>query len=200
MKAWQAFGAALALGLAGCGPTIVPDVRSLLSRAAIDGYGAPLLFVEVPDQALAASLIVEEIRDGTETWRTADRQTISLQEGLLVATRGLGNDVMSADVSGTRAALAGGPRTQYARFASFLDGDDRTVFRSLLCNMAPPRPDTVESFSLAFPVSLHVETCATTGLVIENRYWTDPDGTMRRSQQWAGPALGMLYIERISRE
>ena len=188
--------AALAL-MAACAAPVAIDIRGTLTRAQIDGSPQPLLLAEVPGNAVAATLIPLGSRDGMDTWRTAGNQTLSFRDGVLIATRGLGDDLMSADVSGTLAAL-NGAAGDYARHQTYLDGDGQTVFRSLLCSMDAGRPATVDSFGVTFPTTLRVETCHTTGLSIENRYWTDA-GRMRRAEQWIGPALGPLVTERLSR-
>ena len=185
--------------LAACARPVAPDLRSALSRSNIDGSPQPLLLAELPTQALAATLAPAGERDGVVTWRTGQGQTLSFRNGVLIATRGLGDDLMSADVSGTLAALSGGPVSGYPRLMTYLDGEDGTLFRAMTCEMAPPTSSSVSSFDVTFPTMLWTETCYTTGLSVENRYWLNADGTMRRSEQWVGPMLGTLASEWISR-
>lgn len=194
------FLAAFAL-LAACatqGPTGA-EIRAAITPAQLDRAQAPLLLAEVPDASLAATLVLAQSRDGIETWRTGDNQTLSFRRGVLVATRGLGDDLMSADVGGTLAALGGGPREGYPRLLTYLDGEDRTLFRAMICSMSGPEPATVEGIGALYATRLSVEICHTTGLSVTNRYWQDNDGTMRRAAQWVGPGLEMLVTERLTR-
>lgn len=188
----------LTLALCACSTAAV-DPRQVLSREAIDRSDQPLLLAELPIRGVAASLVQVGDRSGVDTWQTAQGQTLSYRRGVLVATRGLGDDLMSADVGGTLAALSGGPRSDYLRLVTFLDGEGRTVFRAMQCEMGAPSSATVRSFSVDFATSLRVETCHTSGLSVENRYWLDPSGEMRRSEQWVSPTLGSLATELVTR-
>jgi hypothetical protein len=148
---------------------------------------------------VVATLIPRDTLDSVVTWRTGRGQTLSFRDGVLVATRSLGNDLMSADVAGTQAALRGGPQQGYSRLMTYLDGQGQTLFRAMLCGMDAGQPATVNSFGVAFPTTLRIETCFTTGKRVENRYWLNADSTMRRAEQWVGPGTGPLTIEWLSR-
>lgn len=174
-------------------------IRASMTQAQLAQLSTPLMLAEVPDSGLAATLVPVQSRGGVETWRTGDAQTLTFREGVLIATRGLGDDLMSADVNGTLAALRRGGGTDYPRLMSYLDGEDRNEFRAMTCNMSAPQSATVEGIGTRYPTRLSVETCYTTGLSVTNRYWHDVNGKMRRAEQWAGPGLGMLVTERLTR-
>jgi hypothetical protein len=180
--------------LASCGgPTV--DPRSTISRSRIDRIEVPLVFAEIPNLRAGGLLRVAGSNNGVITWRTADNLTIALDHDVLVSTRGLGFDLMSADVSGTRAALAGAPG-EYSLFHSYLDGENQTVFRSFLCTMAPPVSETIDVFDRNYATLRHDETCNALGLTIENSFWIG-DGVLRRSRQWIGQELGYVTIDRL---
>lgn len=184
---------------AACAPAAAPDVRALISRVQVDRSPQPLLLAEVPALATAATLIPQGSRDGVTTWRTADDVALSFRDGLVVATRGLGVDLMSADVAGTQAAFGGGARQDYSRLMTFVDGEGQTVFRAFVCEMTAPRAERIEVLGAAFDTLRHDETCFSTGLRVDNSYWRDADGTMRRARQWVSPIAGYLTTERLTR-
>lgn len=186
-------------GLTACAKPAPPNPRLLIARSQIDAAGQSMLLSEV-DTFGGGTMIVSGQGGGVVTWRTADFVTLSYRDGLLVATRGLSHDLMSADVSGTQAALAGGSQQDYPRFASYLGSNDETVFRAFRCTLRNAGPDPVRSFDILFPATLFEETCYSTDLKVENRYWLAPGGGVRRSIQWIGPQLGYLMSEQISRE
>lgn len=195
---------ALLAVLAGCaaqGPDAA-QIRAGLTPEQLARAPGPVLLADLPQAGLAATLQRSATRNGVETWRTATGQTLAFRDGVLVATRGLGDDLMDADVTGTLAALRGGAESggapQHSRLMSFLDGEDRTLFRALLCTMSAPQPATLQGIGATFPTRLRIETCHTTGLSVTNRYWQDHNGTMRRAEQWIGPGLGMLMTERLT--
>jgi hypothetical protein len=189
----------IVLALAACARPAAPDPRSLVTRAQLDGFGQAVLLAELPSLSLAGTMAVAGARDGVTTWQTADNTALSFRDGVLVATRGLGNDLMSADVSGTLAALSGGPKTGYSRAMTFVDGEDRTVFRAFTCEMAPPQRASVAGIGIAFPAVRHDETCYATGIRIDNSYWMGSDGRMRRAEQWVSPVIGLLSTELLTR-
>lgn len=188
-----------ALALAACAPA-APDIRGQLTRARIDARGQTLMLVEIADLGQAALLSPSGRNGSVETWRARSGFSLSFDEGILVSTRGLGNDVMSGDVTGTLAALAAGGTGggSYERFQTFLDGEGQTVLRAFLCSMSAPVAETVTIFDVAHATQRFVETCNTRGLATENTYWT-AGGIMWKSREWAGPGLGYLEMERLTR-
>lgn len=183
-----------------CTPQVPIDPRAILNRAQIDASPQPILLADAARLNGGATLVEMGRRDGVVTWRTRDFAALSYRDGLLVATRGLGFDLMSADVSGSRAALSGGPAQGYTRLASFLGPEDDTVFRAFVCEMRNAGSDSVQSFGLTFPALRMEETCYGKNLRIDNRYWVAPGGGLRRSIQWVSPEVGYLETEQISRD
>jgi len=203
------------LVLSACAQPVAPDLRGTITRARLDTVTTPLLLAEIPAQAAQATLIPwgENVGEnvgqnvGVVTWRTGDNVSLAFAAGVIVATRGLGDDLMSADVTGTVQALTtggvgtGGVGTgaaaQYPRHHSYLDGENQTIFRSFLCQMGAAVPEQINSFGLLRDVSRRVETCYSLEETIENTYWTGSDGTLWRSRQWLGPRLGYMTTERL---
>lgn len=189
-------GALVAALLAACA-AVPPDLRTTLTRDRLDRVTTPLMLAEVAELPAQATLAPWGDNRGVVTWRTADGVSLSFAEGVLTATRGLGFDLMSADTAGTRAALAGRSTGPYERFVSFLDGEGRTYFRTLVCTMSAPVPERIDNIGLAVDTRRHAEHCRSTSDDVTNLYWTGPDGTMWRSRQWIGPDLGDLVTERL---
>lgn len=188
-----------ALWLSACAPGAAPDVRAQISRAQVDRSTQPLLLAEIPALNAAATMVPLGSRDGVVTWRTADDVALSFRDGIVIASRGLGFDLISADVAGTLAALDGGRQSGYSRLLTLLDGEGQTLFRAFLCEMGPPRAETIGIVGASFATIRRDETCHSTGLTVENSYWRDADGTMRRARQWLSPGAGLLTTERLTR-
>ncbi|MBC7131878.1 MAG: YjbF family lipoprotein [Roseovarius sp.] len=130
-------------------------------------------------------------------WQTLDGITLSMRRGLLIATRGLGDDLMSAEVDGLLALLRGAAGAGAERAAgpvphirSRLDGEDRTEFRSYQCTRVAVTPEAglrrVEIL------------CVSPQDRFANSYWMDAAGTVIRSRQWIGPASGYMESTWIS--
>ncbi len=194
MRGSWSFLIAVVITLSACaGPP--PDVRSTVTREQIDGSRTPLLFAEIPDLSAAGRLRPLGSNDDVVTWQTSDNLGFSFRNGVLVSTRGLGFDLMSADVAGTLSALDGASG-DYERFHSYLDGENQTEFRSFVCTMAAPVAETIDIFGRAQPTQRHDEVCRALGLTVENSYWTG-NGTMWKARQWVGDRVGYLMTETL---
>jgi hypothetical protein len=186
--------AALALG--GCDQTMRAALGSLDLTGKVVGVqpqliGDERLDVVIPARGARARLGPVARTGDVTVWQTLDGITLSMRQGLLVATRGLGDDLMSAEVDGVLALLRGaageGP---VPHIRSRLDGEDRTEFRSYQCKRDAGVPDAGLR---------RVEVlCISPQDRFTNTYWLNSAGAVIRSRQWISPALGHLESTRIS--
>lgn len=144
--------------------------------------GATRINVVAPGLGLRAPFARSGRNGAVVTWTSAARQALSLQDGILVASRGFGADLMRADAGPTLAALArGGGEEVYVRSYYYLDGENREVEQRYGCQMK--RDD--EGLR---------ETCANPGASFANLYVTDTAGRLLRSAQWVGVGVGAVAI------
>ena len=76
-----------------------------------------------------------ELSEGGWLWLAPDGSGFTFEDGLLVATRGVGEDLMSSDLSQLRALLRAGRDGTAERFHSTLDGEGRVVLKSYVCEV-----------------------------------------------------------------
>ncbi len=175
--------AVLALSLlSGCG-YLRPKPETLVLAA-----GQPLVQVAVP--SVKAQAVFSRIAQNgdVETFSAATPVTISLRGGLLVATRGMGADVMAVDTGPTaRALAAGGQGAPYRRKMRLLDGENHSDYLYASCEMVALGRD-------GSGLSRFEERCASRAGAHINLYSRDSLGQLRSSQQWGGPQLGYLTI------
>jgi hypothetical protein len=120
------------------------------------------------------------------TYATVDNTQISLRNGLLVASRGLGFDLMSADVTGPMHAIqSGGQGTDVVRVQSHLDGENLTKFTTFSCAYSKAPDDAIS------------EKCTSDTYGIENFYWLNSSGDVVKSQQWLSPQIGYVLIDQV---
>ena len=74
------------------------DARLLLNREQIDEAKVPVLFVELPS-GQNGTLTPYPGRGVGQTWLGADGATLTLQMGVLKASRGMGDDLMGSTSS-----------------------------------------------------------------------------------------------------
>ncbi|WP_171132776.1 YjbF family lipoprotein [Ruegeria sp. HKCCA6707] len=186
------------LALMGCAAQPV-DPRDVLSRTQLDALGRPTLLAELPELKVAATLEPSAQNTGVRTWSSGDQASLSFQSGLLVASRGLGRDLMTADISGTLSMLRGDQTGYYLKLHSYLDGEFQTEFQSFQCQRTGNTPERITIFDRTHDTVRIEETCITPGLTVTNLYWLGPDGFIWKSRQWVSASAGYLWAEHLVR-
>ncbi len=183
--------------LIGCAPGPDQDVariRAALTPERIAAIEVPMIMAVAPDVGVAATLLQVGRNGDVVTWQTADGVQLSLLNGVVVATRGLGHDVMSVNI-GSPVGEAG----HYQRVWSSLDGDFGLNFYRLNCqrwslgihpNDGPAGPAMLTRV---------IETCEGPHRDFRNRFDIAADGFIWLSEQWISPEVGSLQITVIKR-
>ena len=172
-----AWSAALAC-LSACLPGQMSSQSGRQAPSLVVAPGEPVLQVGIPKLGTEASLKRIGVNGGVETWMSGDGVSVSLNQGVIVATRGLGFDLMAADVGNTLAAMAaGGMPDPYRRQMRYLTADNHARYLSAGCRMTLER-------------DLFTETCATHSGHFTNTYPLTGQG----SRQWVSPEIGYLKI------
>lgn len=164
-----------------------------LTRAVLQGAVSPVLLVTLEKRNQQALLGEIEQNGGVETWSTVDNVTISLRNGVLVATRGLGDDLMSA--SGQRPNVQISADGSYSRSYAHLNGLDQNQRVVLACSARSNGPKSIEIVEKNYSVTEIEETCSVSGQTVTNTYWIDTAGKMRKSRQWVSTNVGSIVIE-----
>ena len=160
-------------------------LRSRLTPELRAQIGRPVLIAELPALKVAAVVIEVAQNGGHTTWQAEDGVGLSTKAGLITSTRGIGFDLMSADIAGPLAVITGRAQGQATRIHRTLDGEDQEVLRSFICTYTHQgaRKDHV------------FESCESKGLNIENQYWLNGKKQIWRSQQWIGVRNGYILLE-----
>mgnify|MGYP006285468253 CR=1 FL=1 len=174
-----------------------PDLRGRLDPAAVAASQTPLLLAEIRTARAQATMRPVARNGKVVTWSSADDRMILLEQGILVGTRGLGFDLMSADPGETRMQINLGTGALYPRFYAHLDGEYQVVFSTLLCRIVDRSPETVSILGTQVATTRIEEGCRGPDRWITNIYWMTGNGTIRRSRQWIGAGLGYLQTERL---
>lgn len=176
--------------------------RPPLTRAALDTVTVPVLEVTVErhdDWAfLFRTLERSDASPGRiEQWSTEDSNvTLTLRGGVLIATRGLGGDLLSSavQVSDARPGPAGGG--EHRQLIRNLDYRETAL--ALSCELVDLGPETIEIVERRHATRHLQQRCEGGGGRVVNDYWTDPRaGILWQSRQWAGPQLGYLRLRRL---
>ena len=129
------------------------------------------------------------------TWRNAANSQIVLDNGVLIATRGAGNDLGSALVTSVvesvkKRMAVSGPHVLYV---NGLDNQPTEI--KLECKMEVLGQTRIEIVGHSHNVIYLQEHCISSIGSVTNDYWVDSvDSTVWQSRQWAGPSVGYLKL------
>lgn len=178
-------------------PTLTPEL--------IDSLSTPSLELVVEEREATAYLIPRydqtDSRPGTlRTWRTGDNSYVVLREGIMVTTRGVGDDIGSTDANAAVAAVRGarpvsGPQTMY--LPSNAGGTTRI---DLSCQMQSLGPQRITIVGRGFDVVHLRQNCTGADEPVINDYWVDRrGGTVWQSRQWGGPGMGYVRLRLLKK-
>ena len=178
--------------------TMLLDTRKVITRKKIDDAKIPVIFVEL-ENGQNGTLTLYPGEGIGDTWLGADEATITLDNGIIKATRGMKSDVMGR-ASSMPSWLDIKDTSNYARQISYLGGDNQLYFKTFSCSMKKKnKPLTIVIFDVHFDVQEYIETCISNTEILDNKYFVDYKNVVRRSKQYHGPALGYLLVERLDR-
>jgi Group 4 capsule polysaccharide lipoprotein gfcB, YjbF len=165
-----------------------------ITRADLEKYGKPILRVTSKSLGQDGFLTISDAKAEVVTWATTDRVTFSLRNGVLIQTRGLGADLMSAEAP-TIGQLSA-PGTTYQRIYFFLGSDDGGTRRTYDCATSVAGRETIEIVGRSHQTTHISEVCSRPGTQIANDYWIE--GTaIRKSRQWTSGRIGYVEFERV---
>lgn len=162
------------------------------SRADLEAYGMSILRVVIASRAADALVTVTDTKGDVVTWSTTDGTTFALRDGVLIQTRGIGPDLMSAaapSVADLRKVDGMHKRTYY-----FLGEDDQSNRRDYDCTMSRAGAETIEIFERQHRTIHLKETCVRAEGKITNDFWLE-GSVIRKSRQWTSPGTGYIEFE-----
>ena len=180
-------------------PKTFIDARKLLSREQIDAANIPVLFVEL-ESGQNGTLTPYPGQGVGQTWIGADGATVTLEQGILNATRGMGDDLMGSRSLMPPWSKIGIAVTQYHRRASFITGGNKIFERTFKCNIKKyDQKETIKIWGLNYQATKFEENCNHKDFKISNTYYLDNKEIVRKSLQFHGDTIGYIFTERLDR-
>ena len=192
------------VGLPGRAPEGPPITRARLAEL---GITERFLLVRLETGA-TAGLVPAAANRGRLVWTTEDDVSLTGRGGIVVATRGLGGDLLSAESDALLPALAQGRPAAYRRTLRRLDGLGRILVQPYDCRLTTGPRETVVVLGRAHPTLRSTERCESLAAAPEGtprslapepfvNVYNVGDGTIWTSRQYVGPAVGYLELERV---
>jgi hypothetical protein len=122
--------------------------------------------------------------------------TAAFDHGVLVATRGFGDDLHTIDGASLRAALAAGGGTLIRRLET-IDAQDQIATQGLTCAITAAGTETVDLGLRQETLRRFDEHCRSALLVFDNIYWLDAAGEIAASRQFVSPTVAYLRTNRL---
>jgi len=134
-----------------------------------------------------------------EIWNSSFGGQIFLRNGVVVGSRGLGGDMISADADMTVRALSARAGRSALRTYTISDGDTTSTQMQFRCEIQNLGAENITIVNQVFQTS-HMQEICTGGpggdKVLKNDYWVGgATGLVHKSRQWVGPTIG--YFEFI---
>ena len=175
------------------------DSRLLLSREKIDAFNIPILFVEL-ETGQNGTLTQYPGQGIGQTWLGADGATITLDRGILKATRGMGDDLMGSSNNTPSWPKIDYEGSYYVKTLSYLGGNNRIHLKKWNCKIKKlSEKQMIEVWEVSFLVERYEEFCSNKKNNISNIYYLDEFAIIRRSNQFHSDTVGYITIERIDR-
>ena len=173
------------------------DARLLLDRKQIDESGVPLLFIELPSGQNGTLTPYPGTSVG-QTWLSADGATITLERGVLKASRGMGDDLMGSSSLMPDWATINKKTRSYSRELSHITGGNKISKRVFACDIKKTsNGEIIEIWDINFKVTKFDENCRASHKEIKNTYYVDSQGVVRRSLQYHSETIGYIFTERL---
>ena len=173
---------------------------SPVTRAQMAGFGQPVVFVTVPRLGRGVPAFEVANNGGNRTFMGADRATVTLKDGVVVATRGLPVDLFAQGLSIAPRQLFFGdfPKT-YTRKQRHLSGEATLADSDFACAIAPNDSDEViEIFGRAHRVRQFTELCKNRTRAFKNSYWVErPSGIVWQSHQSVSKEVGHVILQQV---
>lgn len=144
----------------------------------------PLILVGLENAGRTQVMAMTGQNGAMRTYMTPNQQALILRGGMLIGTRGLGND-MSTTEAQTEALIRAGRSGSGQRILRYYTGDGLETPLRFDCTTGPgPNAGVL------------VEDCTGHGLTFQNSYMVQ-GGQITVSRQWGGPALGYFTIQTL---
>jgi hypothetical protein len=179
------------------GPTLATlDANGVATlRQALEKDRQPIYLVVNPVLKYLNLMAPYGQNGGVITWSSEQYETISMRDGVVVATRGFGADLMTS-VAPTAASLAAGIGKTHREFY-YLDGADQKAVFTFDCTLHSAGTESINILGKGFTARKVVETCSGPNGGFENLFWFDQGHNIRQSSQWTAPVLNNFSLQRV---
>jgi hypothetical protein len=176
--------------IAGCTSPIAGKLAESLvgvtpaSPQLMPAKGAPEIWLTLPNKGVKFAMARLQSRDGVDIFAAQDGTQIFLRDGMLIGSRGFGQDLMSAQAPAMATVLN---RTPHQRVYFQMDGTDTMQREDFNCRLIDDDKAGIEG--------VIDELCESQLRLIRNQFTRNAAGTVIKSRQWLSKGVGFVIIE-----
>ena len=172
------------------------NAKAILNRDMIDKANTSVLYVELESGQNGTLTPYPEKGDG-QTWIGADGATITFKQGVLKASRGMGNDLMGSYSTMPPWGKIG-KASSYVRELSMITGNNKLNNHFFECQMTKTYgTQTIDIFEKTFTTNYFIEDCKGLKSSFKNEYYVDEREIVRKSNQYHSNTIGYIKTERL---
>ena len=180
----------------GDAPRLAPPDPGLFTPEAVAAQPGAFRLMQVNALGLVEPGRLIQANGPEHTFRLRSGPTAAFDEGILVATRGFGDDLMTMGSRGVLSVLrAGGGEIE--RAMETLDAQDQVRTERFACTITPAGSEEVDLGLRRATLSRLDETCRSPALVFQNIYWLDAAGTVTASRQYVSTSVAYLRANQL---
>ncbi|EAP77792.1 YjbF family lipoprotein [Roseovarius nubinhibens] len=167
------------------------------AAAALQRTDARVILISLPSVEVTTVMQKLEQNGAYETYGTADRRSLTLRNGMLTASRSIGSDLMSADVTEALRLVSARRAGQAVRVYRHLDGENLTVATRMRCDIRTGGTSQMAVGEINATVTKVIESCTGEAQSFENIYQVDGAGRILASKQWLSAERGAISIQQL---
>lgn len=173
-----------------------PGLASILSRDFIEAQPNDIMLASVIAREATAVLIKAGTNGSKVTWISPDGISLTFDTGVLVASRGLGDDLMGANVAGVVSSFENA--TSYMRTHDYMNGLNQIETETFACSQSKDRTESLTIYDRTYETDVFVETCEDGNDGFINTFWRSRDGVIWQARQWVSDDVGYVGYQRLS--
>lgn len=172
------------------------EIPGGFSAQAIAADPGAYRLVQINALALQEPARILEVNGDETTIALQSGPTAAFDGGVLVATHGFGDDLVTMESAGVLAAMRAGGG-QVSRRMELLDSQDQVVATTFACTIRPAGEETVNLGLREASLRRFDERCQSPALIFSNIYWLDGAGSIVSSRQYVSPTVAYLRSSRL---
>ncbi|WBU62960.1 YjbF family lipoprotein [Paracoccus aerodenitrificans] len=188
-------------GITGRGQAAEPARPALsaeeMAARALAANPAPLILVNLESTGATQVMAMTGENGGMRTYMTPNEQALIMRGGMLVGTKGLGNDLSVAEVQNSASLIRARRSGQATRTNRYVGGDSVERPLPMTCSIATGQGQSFALGGTSWNATQVVENCQGAGVEVQNTYLVTPSGQIPVSRQWVSPVLGYVTIQTI---